>query len=222
VNDPSQLIVATIVSEPFEENTFVTHLRGRTDCLVIDPGLEPERIIEYLDAHELTPAAILNTHGHIDHIAGNGALKQKWPACPLVIGKAEAAKLTNSRLNLSATMGFDLRSPAADATVEDGQVYSAAGFDLEVRALPGHSVGHVVFLWKGHSPYVVFVGDVIMEGAIGRADFPDGDFDTLIRGIKTRLFDLPDDTILYSGHGQPTTVGREKETNPYVGRQARW
>jgi glyoxylase-like metal-dependent hydrolase (beta-lactamase superfamily II) len=210
------ILLTTIVSFDFQENSFVAHLRGRNDALVVDPGFEPERILEYLDQHGLAPGAILNTHGHIDHIAGNEALKQRWPQCPLVIGEGDADKLVNPRRNLSAMMGSALKSPPADVTLKDGDVYSAAGFELEVRDIPGHSAGHVIFLWKAHSPWIAFVGDVIFAGSIGRTDFPDGDFDTLASGIRTKLYTLPDDTILYGGHGPATTVGEEKRHNPFV------
>ena len=211
--------LARIVSDLFGENTFIAHLDGHSECVVIDPGLEPEKIIDYLDTHQLTPAAILNTHGHSDHIGGNAVLKQRWPQCPLVIGVADAEKLTDPRLNLSAAFGASLTSPPADATVADGDVYSAAGFDFEVRAIPGHSIGHVVFVWKAHEPPIVFVGDVIFAGSIGRTDFPDGSFQDLVNGIRMKLFTLPDATLLLPGHGPETIVGREKHENPFVGEK---
>ena len=187
---------------------------------MIDPGLEPEKILAHLDEQGLRPAAILNTHGHSDHIGGNAALKQRWSDCPLVIGAGDAPKLTDPAGNLSATLGFDLVSPEADVMVGDGDTYSAAGFDLEVRAIPGHSAGHVVYVWKGHDPWIVFVGDVIFAGSIGRTDFPDGSFEQLRDGIHSKLFSLPDETILLPGHGGPTTVGQEKRSNPFVGQGA--
>jgi len=208
--------VEAIVSYEFQENSYVAHLRGKTECLVIDPGLDPDRIEKYLNEHSLAPAAILNTHGHMDHIAGNKALKGRWPQCPVVIGASEADKLTNPQLNLSAVFGLPMTSPPADVTVNEGDVYSAAGLDLEVLSIPGHSAGHVVYLWKGCRPFIAFVGDVIFAGSIGRTDFPDGDFETLASGIRTKLYTLPDDTILYSGHGPATTVGEEKRHNPFV------
>lgn len=211
-----QIELATVVSAAFEENCYIARIGGRDDCLVIDPGLEPERVLEQLDSLRLSPAAILNTHGHADHIGGNAALKRRWPQCPLVIGSGDAPKLQNPRLNLSAAFGFPLTSPPADRTVADGDLFSAAGFDLEVRAIPGHSLGHVVFLWRDHSPILAFVGDVIFAGSIGRTDFPDGDFDTLATGIRKVLYTLPDDTVLYCGHGPETTVGWEKHRNPFV------
>jgi glyoxylase-like metal-dependent hydrolase (beta-lactamase superfamily II) len=215
----SDLKLATIVSMPFQENTYVAHRAGRTDCLVVDPGMEPERILDYLVQNALTPAAILNTHGHSDHIAGNAALKERWPECPLVIGAADAPKLGDPNLNLSAPFGIDLISPPADVTVDDGQTYSAAGFDLEVLAIPGHSVGHVVYLCRQRTPYLAFVGDVIFAGSIGRTDFPDGNYRDLIDGIRGKILTLPEDTELYSGHGPATTVGEERRYNPFVGQR---
>lgn len=211
-----EIQLATILSIPFEENAYIAQLEGRRDCLVVDPGFEPEKILNHLKMEDLQPAAILNTHGHGDHIAGNAVLKERWPDCPLVIGSAEAAKLTDGHLNLSAMFGTGIVSPAADETVDEGDVYSAAGFDLKVRVIPGHSAGHVVYLWENHDPPMVFVGDVIFAGSVGRTDFPDGDFQQLKAGIHGKLFTLPDETILLPGHGPPTTVGEEKRTNPFV------
>ena len=135
------LQVRTIVSRPFEENTYVVWLDGRADALVIDPGLEPDLILDVLAEHGMTPAAILNTHGHADHIGGNEAMKRAFPDAPIVIGELDAVMLTDPMANLSAVFGAPVISPPADATVKEGDVIEHAGIPLEVRHIPGHSPG---------------------------------------------------------------------------------
>jgi glyoxylase-like metal-dependent hydrolase (beta-lactamase superfamily II) len=212
--------VACVVSAPFEENTYIAHLEGRGDCLVVDPGLEPDEILAQLERRQLRPAAILISHGHSDHIGGNGRLKEQFPDCPIVVSHGDAPKLTDPMLNLSGAFGASLISPPGDVLVGEGDVYSAAGFDLLVREIPGHSVGHVVFIWEAGRPIIVFGGDVLFAGSVGRTDFPDGNFEDLAANIHQKLFTLPDDTQVLPGHGPATTIGREKRNNPFVGQPA--
>ncbi len=212
------LKIETIVSTPFEENTYVVTVAQRTDCVVIDAGLEPDKIIALLERLRLTPAAILCTHGHSDHIAGNALLKQRWPDCPLAIGAGDAQKLTDARQNLSAAYGISITSPPADELLSEGDRYQAAGMDLEVLETPGHSSGHIVFVCRQDAPIRIFGGDVLFAGSVGRTDFPDSDGSRLVESIRSKLFAFPDDTIVYPGHGPVTTIGQEKRTNPFVGR----
>jgi len=216
----SNLKVATIVSQMFMENAYAAHLEGSGECFLVDPGLEPARIIEYLEEQQLVPVAILNTHGHSDHIGGNGAVKRRWPDCTLMIGQGDAPKLTDPMQNLSGPFGMELVSPAADETVTDGGRRTIAGVDLRVLETPGHSAGHVVYVYEGAGPWIVFVGDVIFQGSVGRHDFPDGNLKQLVESIHQKLFTMPDDTILLPGHGPATTVGEEKQENPFVGAPA--
>jgi hydroxyacylglutathione hydrolase len=212
----SQPRILTVVSRKFGQNTYIAWMEGRNDCLVVDPGLEPKNIIEAIQEYKLTPSAMLITHGHSDHIGGNAAMKKNWPECPIVIGAKEVDKLTDPAKNLSAKYGTPIISPAADRLVNEGDVIEYAGFSLEVLEIPGHSSGHVVFIWMANDPRIVFGGDVLFAGAIGRTDFPDGDYDQLATGIREKLFTLPDNTVVLSGHGPVTTIGKEKQTNPFV------
>jgi hydroxyacylglutathione hydrolase len=211
------LTIHTVISQVFGQNTFIAHLPDQDQCIIVDPGLDSTILLEFLAQRKLVPTAILNTHGHMDHIAGNQALKKEWPDCPLVIGAEEFEKLTDPAKNLSAQFGAPMTSPLADVLVNDGDTFSSAGIDLEILAIPGHSRGHVVYLWKGARPWTVFGGDVLFQGSIGRTDFPDGNLEQLLSAIREKLFVLPDDTVVYPGHGDSTTVGEEKQFNPFVG-----
>jgi len=209
------LNIRLIVSRPFDQNTYIVWLEGRRDALVIDPGLDPEAILDCLGEEALTPAAILNTHGHADHIAGNDAMKKAHPDAPLLIGEGDAPMLADARLNLSAFFGTPLTSPPADRLLKDGERFEFAGIALEVRLIPGHSPGHVVFVHDG-PPVRVFGGDVLFAGGIGRTDFPGGSHEQLLAGIRERLFTLPPGAEVYPGHGPDTTVGEESSSNPFL------
>lgn len=211
------VLVHTIVSMPFEENTYVVRRADRTDALVIDPGLEPDLILNHLRDEGLEPALFLNTHGHADHIGGNAAMKQAFPKVPLVIGAGDAHLLTDAEANVSALFGTPVYSPPADRVVREGETVDAAGISLEVLEVPGHSPGHVVYVHRGE-PALVFGGDVLFRGSIGRYDFPNSDGRLLFQGIRDKVFRLPADAVVYPGHGPVTTVGHEKQFNPFVGQ----
>jgi hydroxyacylglutathione hydrolase len=215
-----QLLIKKVTSRMFAENCYLVSLPGRADCVVVDPGLEPGRILATLKDSGLEPAAILCTHGHADHIAGNASLKKAFPDVPLIIGEGDAEKLVDPDLNLSSLFSAPLVSPPADRLVREGDTVEAAGMTFQVLETPGHSSGHVVFLTKDQEPWVVFGGDVLFQRSVGRTDFPDGDSVQLIHSIRTQLFTLPPETQVYPGHGEPTTIGEEMETNPYVGKGA--
>ncbi len=207
--------VLCIESAPFAENTWCLFGGRAGRCLLVDPGFEPQAVIEAAESRGLVPEMILLTHGHSDHIAGNRAVKDRWPDAPIAIGRHDADKLVDPRKNLSAAFGIALTSPPADRLLDDGERFEAAGFTLDVAEIPGHSIGHVVFLLAG-PPAIVIGGDVLFRGSIGRTDFPDGDHAALVRGIRERLYTLPDDTLVFPGHGDPTTIGHERRTNPFT------
>lgn len=210
------LRVEAVVSMPFEEVSYIAHRPDDPHCFVVDPGFEPDLIFERIDRERLIVDAILNTHGHVDHIAGNAAMKERYPDAPLIIGANEARMLTDPFLNLSALGGTRITSPPADALVHDGQLLEVLGLEWEVREIPGHSGGHVVYIWRDGTPPIVFGGDVLFAGGVGRFDFPGGDGAQLIRGIREKLYSLPDETVVYPGHGQPTRIADERAHNPFT------
>lgn len=212
---PASVIVRTIESMPFAQNSYLVKRSDRNDAVVIDPGLEPEFILDAISEEGLTLAAVLNTHGHADHIGGNAAMKQAFPQAPLIIGTTDAVMLGDARANLSAAFGVPITSPPADRLVNEEDQVEFAGLSFEVREIPGHSPGHVVFILK-EQPILVFGGDVLFREGVGRYDFPGGSWPRLRDGIVQKLFSLPDNTIVYPGHGPVTTIAHEKRNNPYL------
>jgi glyoxylase-like metal-dependent hydrolase (beta-lactamase superfamily II) len=210
-----QYTIEMIESAPFGQNSYVAWIDGRDDAIVVDPGFDPRSILQRLESRGRRLAAILDTHGHVDHIAGNAALKQAHPNAPLVIGRNEAGLLSDAEVNLSGPFGIPITSPPADRLVDDGETLEAAGFLFEVREIPGHSPGSVVYYCRQFDPAFVFGGDVLFAGSIGRTDLG-GNYEQLMSGIFAKLLDLPDTTLVYSGHGPATTIGRERESNPFI------
>jgi hydroxyacylglutathione hydrolase len=215
----SNFTIEAVESAPFAQIAYLIWREGQTEALVIDPGFDTGSLLERLKTGGLHLAAILNTHGHADHIAGNAAVKEAFPDAPLIIGRNEAGLLRDPDANLSGPFGTPLVSPPADRLVSDGERLSFAGFTFEVREIPGHSPGSVVFVCDEFDPPFVFGGDVLFAGSIGRTDMG-GSLPQLLHGIRTKLFSLPDATVIYPGHGPPTTIGVEKKTNPFVGESA--
>jgi len=207
--------VEPVLSMAFQELAYVVHLPDRTDAVVIDPGLEPGHILTYLDGHQLQLAAVVLTHAHGDHTAGTGSLLERFPESDVVAGRLEAPGLSDPAINLSAMFGFQLAIPEPTRLLDDGDRIELAGMPFDVLLVPGHTAGHIALVYPG-DPALLFDGDILFAGGIGRFDFPGGDYDQLIAGIRDKLLALPDETILYPGHGPRTTIGQERATNPFL------
>lgn len=212
----SEIFVKTFVSHPFEENIYLVRRRDSNDCLIVDPGFLPDEFIETIEKENLKPTAILVTHGHYDHIAGINEIREVWRDCKIYVGEHEKEKLTDPDQNLSSAFGFPMSVSPADILLSDGMKIEIAGIPIEVLHLPGHSSGHVVYLIRTEPKSILFAGDVLFHRSIGRSDFPDGNHADLIGSICSKLFTLPDDTLVYCGHGPTTTIGEERRENPFI------
>jgi hydroxyacylglutathione hydrolase len=204
-----------LVLGEFETNCYITRNdEAATECLIIDTGLDVQALPAFLDRHKLTPAAVILTHGHIDHIAGVNTLRERYPLLEVYIHKLDAELLTDSVGNLSFMTGSDFSTDRPDCLVDEPDIIDQAGIKLRVIHTPGHTPGGICLYAEQHG--VVFVGDTLFADSVGRTDFPGGNMRQLIEGIKTKLLILPDDTVVYPGHGPVTTIGREKANNPFL------
>ena len=214
--DPSYLI-EPFLSHPFEQWAYVLRRPEGSEAIVVDPGFQTRPLLAFLRDEGLRPAAILNTHGHSDHIAGNAALKSAFPDAPILIGRRDAHLLLDPEANLSAPFGKPFTSPPADRLLDDGDRLELAGFCFDILEIPGHSPGSIALSSIDETPPFVLAGDILFAGSVGRCDFPGGDMAQLVLGIRSKLLPLPDATLVYPGHGPPTTIGDERVRNPYVG-----
>jgi hydroxyacylglutathione hydrolase len=203
---------------PFYENSYV--LSDETgECVIIDPGCHNEdeeaELKSYIETNNLKPVKLLNTHCHIDHVFGNPFVAETW-SLPLEIHPLDLVVL-ESYPKVCEMYGFPMKKlqPEPVFTLEEGKQVKFGNTTLEIFFTPGHSPGSVCF-YHAKEKFVIG-GDVLFQGSIGRSDLPGGDYETLLKSIREKLFVLPDDVTVYSGHGGATTIGMEKKTNPFVG-----
>ena len=199
----------------YETNCYILR-RDKTaeDCLIVDAGLDCGPLIDFLRQQKLNPAALVLTHGHIDHIAGVNLLREKFPGLKIYIHMHDADMLEEPLSNLSAMTGAAFVTGSADFTLQDGDAIEQAGIKLLALHTPGHTPGGIS-LYSAEQG-VVFSGDALFADSVGRTDFPGGSMTQLVSGIKDKLLTLPDETKVYPGHGPETTIAREKAHNQYL------
>jgi glyoxylase-like metal-dependent hydrolase (beta-lactamase superfamily II) len=197
-------------------NCYLVACEKTANAMVIDPGFEEtkaERILEEIHSRGLKVKHLVNTHGHLDHISGNGILKQATGAA-ILIHENDAQMLTDRRKNLSNMSGLNVVSPPADRLLHDGDIIRIGLLELRVIHTPGHSSGSISLYCESEG--IVFTGDTLFARSIGRTDLPGSSPDEIGRSLA-KLMTLPESTIVYPGHGERTTIGTEKAENPFLG-----
>jgi hydroxyacylglutathione hydrolase len=203
------------VFSPIEVNTFII-TGDDTSCVVIDCGCygktEEKKLADLLSDLRLTPVLLLNTHCHLDHIFGNAFMLDRY-GLKAWFHEGENYNLISSPKH-AIMFGLTMEAPPEPAGyLVDGQAITASGVNLEVIAVPGHSSGGVAFYSRENG--IIFTGDALFAGSIGRSDLPGGNHEQLMNNIRTRLFTLPPETVVYPGHGPETTIGEEMRSNPF-------
>ncbi|WP_031525618.1 MBL fold metallo-hydrolase [Dyadobacter crusticola] len=200
---------------PFSENTYVLY-DETGESVIIDPGCyensEVEELAGFIEANNLKPVHIINTHAHIDHVLGVAALKRKYNI-PFSLHQLDEPLLKAVK-TYASNYGFHrFDEPELDNYLKEGEVFRFGSSSLEIVFVPGHAPGHIAFV--SHEDRFVIGGDVLFRLSIGRTDLPGGNHATLLESIRTKIFTLPEDYTVYAGHMDPTTVGFEKKNNPF-------
>lgn len=209
------MIINHLILGEYHTNCYILReSKAAKDCLIIDTGLDVDELIDFLKQHNLNPVAVVITHGHADHVTGLAALRNRFPHIKVYIHKLDAGMLNGEKDNLASVAGVPFNPEHADFTVEDGDVIEQANIKLDVLHTPGHTQGGICLYSKNDA--IIFTGDTLFADSVGRTDIPGGNAEQLIRSIQQKLCPLPDDTIVYPGHGHQTTIAREKASNPYL------
>lgn len=208
--------IQTFTFNAFQENTYVLYDKTG-ECVIIDPGCydksEKYELTSFIETNQLKVKYLLNTHCHIDHVLGNAFVKHTYKV-DLYIHRADEPVLRAVE-TYASSYGFAQYEPTLPGHfLEEGDTVKFGNTSLDVLFVPGHAPGHIAFYNKEEK--FCIAGDVLFQGSIGRTDLSGGDFQTLIKSIRTKLFPLGDDVTVYPGHGDPTTIGEEKKYNPFL------
>jgi glyoxylase-like metal-dependent hydrolase (beta-lactamase superfamily II) len=214
------VLIVRLEVGPLVSNAYLLRDDDDEEGAVIDPGAEGNRIVQRCRAEGIVPRLLINTHGHVDHIGANAALKAAFPDALLCVGARDAGRLTDPVANLTALFGGSAGGPAPDVLLEDGDELPFGAVTLRVIETPGHTPGGICLLAPDESPPQLFCGDLVFRRGVGRSDLPGGDPEALAGSIRRRVFTLPGETVIWPGHGQSTTVEEERLENPFVGSAA--
>lgn len=206
------MIINTIVVAPIGTNCYILACEKTGECVCIDPGGEPEKILNLIDEQKYSLKYIINTHAHFDHVGGVNTIKTEKNV-PFMLHRSDEPFLEDGAFEASLrSFGLSgMSPPTIDEFIDPNQRYSFGECQFSVLETPGHSPGGVCFLFDKQ----VFVGDTLFSGSIGRTDLPGGDMGTLMESIRTKLMSLSDDIIVYCGHMGSTTIGKERTYNPF-------
>jgi len=200
-----------VIVGSLETNCYIIYCEETLECAVMDPGAEPEKIFRVIDEKNLQPVILINTHGHVDHVGANRDVKDKYDI-PLLIHSADAPMLKSIlQSGLSFFLGAKA-SPPPDRFLEEGDEVKIGTNSLKTIHTPGHSPGSLCFVQDG----LLFSGDTLFFGGVGRTDLPGGSWEKMMDSIRNKVLTLSDETIVFPGHGQHTTVGQERNMNPFI------
>lgn len=208
--------IDTLVLGELEANCYCLRADEKAHkCLLLDPGMNPEPLIRFLEEEGLTPEMIVLTHGHVDHIGGVETVRQRWPKVQVAIHADDGGMLTDPNENLSILAGTMVQTRPAEVLLsEEEKFLSTAGLRFQILHTPGHTRGGICLYSAADE--TIFAGDTLFAGSVGRADLPGGDFEQLISGIRQKLLILPEQTKVYPGHGPATSIRNEKKHNPFL------
>ncbi len=207
--------IETLTFNPFQENTYVMYDDGGA-CMIVDPGCyepsEQQELVDFISKKKLTVKLLVSTHSHIDHVLGNYFVKETYKV-PFEIFHLDAPTL-QAVASYASNYGFPRYTPAVpDKLLKEGDTITVGSMTFDILFVPGHAPGHIAFVNTAEK--ICLSGDVLFRRSVGRSDLPGGNHEILIKSIHEKLFLLPDDTIVYPGHGPTTTIQFEKKNNPY-------
>ncbi len=205
------MLLETLVVGPLAVNCYLVGDETTREAIVIDPGDDARNILDTIRRGRLNVKAIVNTHAHFDHVGALGEVREATGA-PFML-HADEVPILGAASASAALWGIKVQQPKpADRLLHEGDEVRVGNLALKVLFTPGHTPGGICLL----GDRCVFVGDTLFQGSIGRTDFPGGDYATLMASIRDKLLPLPDETVVYAGHGAATTIGQEKQLNPFV------